>query len=58
MLFLEFFKWWYGIGWQKAIHGGIGLVKKIELSFSTFFALEKNNYKPWQGVGRQNECAA
>jgi hypothetical protein len=49
MLFLEFFKWWYVIGWQKAIHGGIGLVKKIELSFSISILLT-TLFSPWKRI--------
>jgi hypothetical protein len=49
MLFLEFFTWWYGVGWQKAIHGGIGLVKKVELSFSISVLL-RTLFSPWKRI--------
>jgi hypothetical protein len=49
MLILEFFKWWYGVGWQKAIKGGVGLVKKVELSFSILVLL-KTLFSPWKRI--------
>jgi hypothetical protein len=49
MLILEFFRWWYGVGWQKAIFGGIGLVKKVELSFSIAILL-KTLFSPWKRI--------
>jgi hypothetical protein len=49
MLFLEFFKWWYGVGWQKAIRGAFGLIKKVELSFSISVLL-KTLFAPWKRI--------
>jgi hypothetical protein len=49
MLFLEFFMWWYGAGWQKAIRGAVGLVKKVELSFS-IRVLVKTLFAPWKRI--------
>jgi hypothetical protein len=49
MLFLEFFKWWYGVGWQKAIRGAVGLIKKVELSFSISVLL-KTLFAPWKRI--------
>jgi hypothetical protein len=49
MLFLEFFKWWYGVGWQKAVKGGVGLVKKVELSFSISVLL-RTLFSPWKRI--------
>jgi hypothetical protein len=49
MLFLDFFRWWYGIGWQKAVKGGVGLVKKVGLSFSIPVLL-KTLFSPWKRI--------
>jgi hypothetical protein len=49
MLFLEFFKWWYGDGWAQAAKGAVGLVKKVELSFSISVLL-KTLFSPWKRI--------
>jgi phage-related minor tail protein len=49
MLFLEFFKWWYGAGWAQAAKGAVGLVKKVELSFSISVLL-KTLFSPWKRI--------
>jgi hypothetical protein len=49
MLFLEFFTWWYGDGWARAAKGSIGLVKKVELSFSIGVLL-RTLFAPWKMI--------
>lgn len=49
MLFVEFFKWWYGEGWRQAGKGALGLVKKVQLSFSTGILL-KTLFAPWKRI--------
>jgi hypothetical protein len=49
MLIAEFFKWWYGVGWQEAATGAIGLVKKIQLSFSIPVLL-RTLFAPWKMI--------
>jgi hypothetical protein len=49
MLFLEFFKWWYGAGWAQAAKGAVGLVKKVELSFSVS-VLIRTLFAPWKMI--------
>jgi hypothetical protein len=49
MLFLEFFKWWYGAGWAQAAKGGVNLVKKVELSFSISVLL-RTLFAPWKMI--------
>jgi hypothetical protein len=49
MLFLEFFRWWYGDGWQEVAERSIGIVKKVELSFS-LSTLLKTLFSPWKMI--------
>jgi hypothetical protein len=49
MLFLEFFRWWYGVGWAQAGKGALGLVKKVELSFSIGVLL-RTLFAPWKMI--------
>jgi len=49
MLFLEFFQWWYGIGWLEAGKGALGLVKKVQLSFSIPVLL-RTLFAPWKMI--------
>jgi hypothetical protein len=49
MLFLEFFKWWYGDGWRQAAKGSLNLVNKVQLSFSLPVLL-KTLFSPWKRI--------
>jgi hypothetical protein len=49
MLFLEFFRWWYGDGWQEVAKRSLGIVKKVELSFS-LSVLIKTLFSPWKMI--------
>jgi hypothetical protein len=49
MLFLEFFQWWYGDGWRDAAKNGIGLVNKVQLTFSIPVLLS-TLFSPWRRI--------
>jgi hypothetical protein len=49
MLFLEFFRWWYGEGWRQAGKGAVNLVNKVQLSFSVPILI-KTLFAPWKRI--------
>jgi hypothetical protein len=49
MLILEFFRWWYGDGWQEVAKRSLGIVKKVELSFS-LSVLFRTLFSPWKMI--------
>jgi hypothetical protein len=49
MLLVEFFTWWYGLGWQHAAKGSLNLVNKVQLSFSIPVLL-RTLFSPWKRI--------
>lgn len=49
LMFLVFFKWWYGVGWLEAWRESNHTIKKIQQGFS-IPVLTKNLFSPWKQI--------
>jgi hypothetical protein len=49
MLFVEFFRWWYGEGWRQVGRGAVNLVNKVQLSFSVPILIN-TLFAPWKRI--------